>query len=215
MPADFPPPPWDLRGQGWLTVWTAPRSAVPLLPAGVAPLSLAGRVLVVTAFVNYGPPGLLSYRELLAAVVVRRGVRFGLSITDIWVDDETSRRGARAMWGIPKEMAEFTLSATPRLAARAHGIADAHEVTGARTLPEARADEPSQPPSGLPARLGTSVWQSLDHRTTRTPLRTSARVRRTRLHWSFTPDGPLARLTAARPRLHLAVTGLRMRFGSP
>jgi len=210
---DFPAAPWTLCGRGWLTVWTAPRSAVPLLPAGVAPLSLFGRVVVVSAFVDYSPAGLLSYRELMAAVVVRRGVRFGLSITDIWVDDETSRRGARAMWGIPKEMAEFTLATEPRLTAHALGIAEAHEVAKARA--DSPGEVPLRPPPGLPAWIATSVWQSLDHRTARTPLRTSARVRPTRLRWRFSPDGPLARLANARPRLHLAVTGLRMRFGRP
>jgi hypothetical protein len=88
MPADFPPAPWDLCGQGWPTVWTAPRSAAPLPPPGVVPLTLFGRVVVVSALVDYRPPGLLSYHELMTAVVVvRRGVRFGLSITDIWVDE--------------------------------------------------------------------------------------------------------------------------------
>ncbi|MGI5498906.1 acetoacetate decarboxylase family protein [Lentzea sp. CA-135723] len=200
---DFPAAPWTLCGRGWLTVWTAPRSAVPLLPAGVAPLSLFGRVVVVSAFVDYSPEGLLSYRELMAAVAVRRGVRFGLSITDIWVDDETSRAGARAMWGIPKEMAEFTLAGGPRFTALAHGIAEASGTAGDHS------------PSGLPVRVGTSVWQTRDGEGVRTALRTAARVRPTRLRWRFFPDGALTWLTNARPRLHLAVTGLRMRFGQP
>ena len=203
MPADFPPEPWDLRGRGWLTVWTAPRSAVPPPPPGVTPLTLFGRVVVVTAFVDYTPPGLLSYHELMAAVLVRRGVRPGLTITDIWVDDETSRSGARAMWGIPKEMADFTLTAEPGLTADAR---DPESIAGAE-------ESPRRAP-GLPAWITTSVWQSLGGKAHRTKLRTSARVRPTRLRWRITPDGALGRFTNARPRLHLAVTNLRMRFGS-
>lgn len=200
MPADFPPEPWDLRGRGWLTAWTAPHSTVPPPPPGVTPLTLFGKVVVVSAFVDYTSPGLLSYHELMTAVLVRRGFRPGLTITDIWVDDETSQRGARAMWGIPKEMADFTFTAEPRLTAAIVGIAGAEE-------------DPRNAP-GLPALLTTSVWQSLGDKAHRTKLRTSARVRPTRLRWWTTPDGALGRLAKARPRLHLAVTNLRMRFGS-
>ncbi|GHH40175.1 acetoacetate decarboxylase family protein [Lentzea cavernae] len=201
MPADFPPEPWDLCGRGWLTVSTAPRSAVPPPPPGVVPLTLFGHVVVVSAFVDYTPPGLLSYRELMTAVVVRRGFRLGVTITDIWVDDETSRAGARAMWGIPKEIADFTLVAEPGLTADAHGIAGADE-------------RPRRAP-GLPAWITTSVWQTLGDDTRRTRLRTTARVRPTRLRWRVTSGGALGWLTHTRPRLHLAVTNLRMRFGSP
>ncbi|KOV78211.1 acetoacetate decarboxylase family protein [Nocardia sp. NRRL S-836] len=204
MPADFPPEPWDLRGRGWLTVWVAPRSAFSPHSPGVVPLSVFGQVLVVSAFVDYRPPGLLSYHELMAAVVVRHGIRVGLSITDIWVDDTRSQRGARAMWGIPKELADFTLSAGP-LAATAR--------TG--TVPIAAADEHPLRAPGLPVRITTSVWQSLRGNAQRTRLGTAARVRPTRLRWRIPQDGRLGRLTAARPLLHLAVTNLRMRFGSP
>lgn len=200
MSADFPLAPWDLGGQGWLTVCTAPRPAISPHAPGVVPLSLFGRVLVVAAFVDYDSSGLLSYHELMVAVVVRKGFRLGLSITDIWVDDETSQRGARAMWGIPKQLADFTLTAEPRLTATAGSIATAEEL-------------PRRSPS-LPVRLTTSVWQSVGGKARRTELRTSARVRLTRLRWRLVPGGALGRLATARPRLHLAVANLRMRFGS-
>lgn len=201
MSTDFPPAPWDLCGRGWLTVSTAPRPAISPHAPGVVPLSLFGRVLVVSAFVDYDSTGLLAYHELMVAVVVRKGFRPGLSITDIWVDDETSQRGARAMWGIPKQLAEFTLTAGSRFEATAGSIATA-------------AEQPRRSPA-LPVRLTTSVWQSLAGTAVRTPLRTAARVRLTRLRWRVTPGGPLTWLTTTRPRLHLAVTDLRMRFGSP
>ncbi|MFD5827225.1 acetoacetate decarboxylase family protein [Lentzea sp. NPDC060358] len=291
MPADFPPPPWHLCGRGWLTVATAPRPAISRLVPGVVPLVLFGRVLVVSAFVDYDETGVLAYRELMVGVVVRKGFRLGLSITDIWVDDETSRRGARAMWGIPKEMAEFELAAEPRLTAAARvaaapgagpgaGIAanapdastgTAADVTPAprpaagtptagtsltanvastSTAPSPASTGPASPsshttaaPSGtdptapaatiataeerprrspalpalpaLPVRLTTSVWQSLAGTAVRTRLHTAARVRPTRLRWHVPPTSPLHRLTTAKPRLSLAVTALRMRFGEP
>jgi hypothetical protein len=204
MRSEWPAEPWDLHGRGWLTVWTAPRSAVPLPPPDVVPLSLFGRVVVVSAFVDYRPPGVLSYHEVMAAVVVRRGARLGLSILDIMVDDTRSRLGARALWGIPKLQAGFTFSAEPHLDATAHEDGDA--IASAR--------ETRRWSRALPVRLTTSVWQTLHGTTKRTPLRTSARVSPTRLHWRVKPDGELGWLEAARPHLHVAVSTLHMRFGS-
>ncbi|SFR04079.1 Acetoacetate decarboxylase (ADC) [Lentzea waywayandensis] len=203
MPGEWPAEPWDLRGRGWLTVWTAPRSAISLPSPDVVPLTLFGRVVVVSAFVDYQPPGVLAYHELMAAVLVRRGARPGLSILDIWVDDTTSQRGARAMWAIPKVLAGFTFSPEP-LAATAHDdelIAAADETRGSSRT--------------FPVRLTTSVWQFRRGQALRTELRTSARAGLTRLRWRITPGGELGWLNAAKPRLHLFVTDLHMRFGSP
>ena len=50
---------------------------------------------------------MLSYRELMTTVLVRRGLRVLPTITHIWVDSETSRDGGRALWGIPKGLASF------------------------------------------------------------------------------------------------------------
>ncbi|MET9224338.1 acetoacetate decarboxylase family protein [Lentzea sp. NPDC003310] len=204
MPSEWPAEPWDLHGRGWLTVWTAPRSAVPLPPPDVVPLTLFGRVLVVSAFVDYQPPGVLSYHEVMAAVVVRRGARLGLSILDIMVDDSTSQLGARALWGIPKLLADFTFGTGTHLDATAH---EDGEVIAAAT-------ESRRWSRALPVRLTTSVWQTLQGSTKRTALHTSARISPARLHWRITPDGELGWLTAARPRLHVAVSTLHMRFGS-
>ena len=46
--------------------------------------------------------GTLTYHELI--------VFAGLKIVRIWVDSEESMRGGRAIWKLPKEMAEFTWS---------------------------------------------------------------------------------------------------------
>ncbi|MGW6447361.1 acetoacetate decarboxylase family protein [Lentzea sp. NPDC055074] len=204
MPSEWPAEPWDLHGRGWLTVWTAPRSAVPLPPPDVVPLTLFGRVIVVSAFVDYQPPGVLSYHEVMAAVLVRRKAGLGLSILDILVDDSTSQQGARELWGIPKLLAGFTFSPGTRLEATAHEDGDVI----------ASASETRKPSRAFPVRLTTSVWQALHGKTTRTQLRTSARIGLTRLRWHFTPDSEFGWLGAARPRLHVAVSTLHMRFGS-
>ncbi|MGW4115932.1 acetoacetate decarboxylase family protein [Actinosynnema sp. NPDC004786] len=102
--ADYPPEPWRLNGRGCVAVWLVRATELPPLPA--RPVTLVGRAVVGTAFVDYRPPG-MAYHEVLAAVLVRRGPRVGVSITHIWVDSEASRAGGRELWGIPKERAAF------------------------------------------------------------------------------------------------------------
>ena len=109
QPADrpYPPEPWDLTGTGAITTWRVPVGSLPGLPSGVRAAEVRGTALVTTAFVRYDHRGLMAYDELLAAVVVRHGRGLALSITDIWVDSETSVAGGRGLWGIPKDLATF------------------------------------------------------------------------------------------------------------
>lgn len=106
----YPPAPWELRGQVYGAMWLVPREqcTVELDPA-FEPLVLAGRVVVLGGFVNYQPGSVLVYREFMAALGVRLRNRWrpGFTVTHIWVDDEQSLRGGRALWGVPKEMASF------------------------------------------------------------------------------------------------------------
>ena len=91
---DYPPAPWGLQGQGWLSLFRV-RSAGPR-PDG----------RYVAGFVSYEPDSPLTYAELLVARVLDRRQ---VEITDIWVDSVASRDGGRALWAIPKELCDFTL----------------------------------------------------------------------------------------------------------
>lgn len=196
----YPPEPWHLRGQMYVSVWPVPRAELPPLPDTVAaearPLTVAGRGLVGTAWVDYGPGGVLQYRELLSAVLVRRGGRPLVSIVDIWVDSPMSRDGGRELWGIPKELAE--LDVTPP-AARAAGIAEADLAAGLRL------------PGRWPTRF--SVIQALGGATRISPVRARAAVRLAKATWRVAPDGPLAYLAGRRPLLTLALRDFDMVFG--
>ncbi|MEJ2856341.1 MULTISPECIES: acetoacetate decarboxylase family protein [unclassified Saccharothrix] len=185
----YPPPPWRLRGACWATVWLVRADAV---PGGVRPLSVRGRTVVVTAFVDYRPGGVLTYRELAVVVPVRRGVR----IVAIWVDSEASRDGGRELWDIPKRLAHFDLTPASPFAALAH---DEHG-----TIATARLGRAAR--WWLPAAARAVVRQPR-----RTPLGVRGRVAPARLSWHF--DGPLGWLRGARPLVGVVVTRLRLRFG--
>jgi len=215
--ATYPPQPWDLVGRGWITTWALDRAALPELPAGVRPVGRRGRAVAATMFVDYGASGLLAYGELLAGVLVRRGARVGLAITDIWVDSPASREGGRALWGVPKELADFgDLSTEPvdgelvastagaDLArasftpARLPGVPLPLPVTAfiAQTVPVGPSDAPG----------AETVW---------TPVRAGARsVRLARGRWSSPATSPLGWMTGARPLVSVVADGFEMRFGA-
>ncbi|WP_312871850.1 acetoacetate decarboxylase family protein [Amycolatopsis acididurans] len=199
---DYPPEPWDLRGHGYVSLWQVPVSALPPLPPEVKPLSLLGRALVSTAFVDYLPGGLLPYHELLAGVLVRQGRQVGLTITDIWVDSPSSRAGGRELWGIPKELADFKLVHEPTFTGTATEndtvLADAHvrKLFGGVKLP-------------VPVQ-GT-VLQTLNGALARTPVRANARIHLARSTWQV--GGALSWLSGRRPFATITATDFDLRFG--
>jgi len=209
----YPPEPWHLRGQMYVSVWSLPRAALPPLPdplpAEVRPLTVAGRGFVGTAWVDYGPDGVLEYRELLSAVLVRRGGRPLVTIVDIWVDSPASRDGGRELWGIPKELA--TLDIHP--AADARSTTDPRPTTDARAsgIAEARLSSGPRLPGRWPTRF--SVIQELGGRTRTTPVRSRAALQLGKAAWQVVGDGPLAYLAGREPFLTIALRDFDLQFG--
>ncbi|SFI97928.1 Acetoacetate decarboxylase (ADC) [Amycolatopsis sacchari] len=199
---DYPPEPWDLRGHGYVSLWLVPAGVVPSLPPGVRPVTLFGRAVVATAFVDYLPGGLLPYHELLAAVAVRQGGRFGLTITDIWVDSPASREGGRELWGIPKELAEFAVRHEPSFTGGA--------TADGALLAEARVGGLS-PGLKLPFPVRGTVLQALRGAVAQTPVRAAGTVHLGVGTWRV--GGALGWLRGRRPFLTVAARDFTMRFG--
>jgi hypothetical protein len=206
----YPPEPWHLRGQMYLSVFLIPRGRLPQLPPvldqAVRPVTAGGRVAVGAAWVRYEPGGVLHYRELLSAVLVHERGRPRVSITDIWVDSVASREGGRNLWGIPKEMAGFTIDAEnePLVDASAT-LPDDTRIGSALVRLKRRL------PGRLP--LGFTVAQALGGSVRRTPVRGRGGLRTTDAAWQADPDGPLGYLAGRRPVLSLAITDFWLTFG--
>ncbi|MBE7187665.1 acetoacetate decarboxylase family protein [Jatrophihabitans endophyticus] len=212
---DHPPEPWDLRGQMHTAVFLVPVAAFPPgeldeLPPGWSLTTVRGQAVVGAAWVVYEPGGVLSYRELMATVLVRRGWRLAPHIVRIWVDSEASLAGGRALWAIPKELAEFEIDRagrSTRFAART--AAEPIAVTGvARGL-------------RLPGRwpLAFTVVQravAVGGRATAriSPVRARGGVALTRSRWIAEPFGPLGFLAGRRALLTVSLRDFVMQFGS-
>ncbi len=197
----YPPEPWHLRGQLHLTAWRVPVEDLPALPPGVLPVQLGGSALVGTAWAIYEPGGVLSYRELLAVVLVRAGARPQVSITHAWVDSEASLHGGRELWGIPKELASFRINGPEYTAyTQAHELIARGRVRGGAVLP-----------GRWPA--GCTVAQQLTGELAQMPARSTSRLRLIGSRWEFAAAGPLAWLTAARPLGGISLLDFVLRFG--
>lgn len=210
----YPPEPWHLRGQMYLSVWLVPQARLPELPAGLAerarPVVIGGRAVVGTAWVRYEPGGVLHYRELLSAVLVRVGTRPTVSIVDIWVDSEASRAGGRELWGIPKELAAFEF---PDARPEASVVTVRATAADGVPLAEARISAGRSLPGRWP--FAFSVTQALGDGVVSTPVRGSAAVRFGAARWRPDHGGPLRYLAGERPWLTLWLTDFRLVFGRP
>ncbi len=195
----YPPEPWSLQGQMFVSVWAIRARDLPPIPSeldgSVTTVKVGTRAFIGGVWVDYQPGGDMAYRELMAAVLMRAGLRPRVTITNIWVDSEDSRDGGRALWGIPKELATFTFTDT---AAEADGIG---EATLHRYRPRVR----------MP--IGFRVTQELDGKPLTTPIRATARCAMAKVDWRLDPNGPLGFLAGRRPLLSVAAADFRMRFG--
>ncbi|SOD71719.1 acetoacetate decarboxylase [Jatrophihabitans sp. GAS493] len=221
MTAEYPAEPWHLVGQLHASVFLVPLAEVQEaltdapsrgLPPGVHLVRLGGRCVVATAWVDYQPGGVLHYRELMSTLLVRSRWRLLPTITHIWVDSEQSRDGGKALWGIPKQLADFDFSddsAEPAPAparGRDFTAADESGAIAAGTI---------RPRRRLPVRVPVRfrVVQRLHGRAKVTPVRSRAGLGVAAATFTANPAGPLAFLAGRRPILTLTMHDFDMSFG--
>ena len=198
----YPPAPWRMVGQLWLSVFRLGEGVDERRPAGV----------YGAAFVSYEPGSPLTYSELLVARPLRTSGGRRVSITDIWVDSPSSLAGGRELWAIPKELCDFDLDSERRGPLSTTDWSASH---GRRPIASATFSDVSRAGPRLPFRGAT--WQpgiadsGGAERTA--PLRGSARMLPCRGRWDFAADGPLGWLRDARPVASFRMADFRMSFG--
>jgi hypothetical protein len=146
---------------------------------------------------RYGPGSTLEYSELIAGVVVRRGWRIGLRVTHIYVDSEASLEGGRAIWGLPKELAEFDWSE-----------AGVTVTQGTRRICSvATSLKPGGIPLWAPVRaVGTGDWFAASIR---------SRVRLGWADWDVPRESPLAEIYGGERRITVQHGRLVARVAAP
>lgn len=107
----YPPAPWKVQGYALQTVqFTDIARARRMVPPELDVVALLpGKTLAGVFFAHYGPSSVMEYYELLVvAALARYQGRVGLWISHIYVDSADSMAGGREIWGLPKELAQFT-----------------------------------------------------------------------------------------------------------
>jgi hypothetical protein len=193
----YPPEPWDLHGHAYVGIWLLRSKDARALPQGIRVIRLLGLRIVAAAFVVYEEPSPLTYHELMWTQHVRQGRRPRVSITDIWVDGPDSRDGGRALWAIPKDLADFEVE--PHVSYTAVGLGSL-QVRRRRMLP-----------GRWPFRF--SIAQDRDGSALVSPVTGKTRLGIVRGVWTFARDGQLGFLAGRRPWLTLAFGSFRMLFG--
>jgi len=202
----YPPAPWHMHGQLWLSLFRVRPGDHPERKPGVYGVAL----------VSYEPPSPLTYSELLVARMVATGGTppKAVSITDIWVDSPASVAGGRELWAIPKDLCDFTLRSDRRgpltrtswtTSLDGRPLAAARFTDVARVMPRVpfkgdtwqRRTEPDP-------RAGEVVTASLTGSSRAMPCRGS---------WSFAADGPLGWLHGKRTLASFRQADFRMSFG--
>lgn len=114
----YPSSPWHLQGQALQTLhWLDVDCVRPMIPAAlsIVPL-LPGKTLGSVYIATYGKGSSLEYNELIVVSgLVYQAGRWGAWISHIYVDNPNSVQGGREIWGLPKELAQFTWAAPDRL----------------------------------------------------------------------------------------------------
>lgn len=102
-----PPTPWLMSGRMFMGLFRSEQDgqqAQAALPARLAPVLAGHRVVAVVRYCE----GTLRYDELIIGRLARYGRKLGLFVDYIWVDSRESVSGGRRIWGLPKELAEFS-----------------------------------------------------------------------------------------------------------
>ncbi|WP_193604655.1 acetoacetate decarboxylase family protein [Nocardioides dongkuii] len=198
---EYPPAPWNMVGQLWLSLFRLREPVDELRPAG----------LYGAAFVSYEAGSPLTYSELLVARPVRpEGGSRAVSITDIWVDSPASVAGGRGLWAIPKGLCDFTLESSYR-----GPVTRTEWSSSIERQPVAHARFTDVSRAALRTPFRGSTWQPPidDHVAPATAqLRGSGKALPCRGTWEFAPDGPLGWLAGHRPLVSFRMAGFRMSF---
>ncbi len=107
----MPLPPWTLEGQAILGLYLIDYDRVRhLIPPELNIVSVfPGKTVGGVYLSDYREGSVLQYSELIViAAFTQHGGHFGGWISHIYVDNADSVAGGREIWGLPKELAEFS-----------------------------------------------------------------------------------------------------------
>ncbi|HEY9846951.1 MAG TPA: acetoacetate decarboxylase family protein [Candidatus Caenarcaniphilales bacterium] len=119
----YPQPPWTLRGYALQTLQLIDIARVrPLIPSELEIIAVwPGKTIGGVFVASYGAGSALEYNELIVvSAITRHASQPGGWISHIYVDNPDSVAGGREIWGLPKELAQFTWGQGDQRCVRVH-----------------------------------------------------------------------------------------------
>ena len=107
----YPPAPWKLQGYAIATLQLVDVALVrPLVPSELEIISVfPGKTLGGIYISSYGLGSVMEYNELIVVSAIANYTgKWGAWISHIYVDNPHSVAGGREIWGLPKELAQFS-----------------------------------------------------------------------------------------------------------
>ncbi|HEY9605762.1 MAG TPA: acetoacetate decarboxylase family protein [Allocoleopsis sp.] len=203
----YPQAPWTLRGYALQTLqFIDIERSHPFIPPELDIISiLPGKTLGGVYVSHYGSGSVLEYSELIVVGgLVRYSGKIGGWVSHIYVDNADSVAGGREIWGLPKEMAEFTWEKNVSTTAPEHRVTVRQ---GDRVLCSLSY---SQPSFGLPLPFQGNVLSTLGTSILRFQGKFEANTGLVRSKLTIPTESPFVRLGLDQPwitaycdRLHL------------
>ncbi|MFM7425804.1 MAG: acetoacetate decarboxylase family protein [Elainella sp.] len=188
----YPPPPWTLKGHSLQSLHLLDIEQVRAsVPAELQILSpWPGKTLGGLFVAAYQQGSTLVYSELIgvSALVYAQG-KLGAWISHIYVDNPDSVAGGREIWGLPKQLAQFTWNADRTAVQVSQDGQRLCSLTRQNSL------------LGLPLVLIAPVLTKIDERIALFTGQVRAKLHLTDLNLEIPPESPLTPLQLNRPLL--------------
>jgi len=201
----YPQAPWTLQGYALQTMQPLDIDRVrPLVPAELEIISVwPGKTLGGVYLSYYGSGSVLEYSELIviAAFAHYQG-KFGGWVSHIYVDNPDSVAGGREIWGLPKELAEFTWEKGDRVTVR----------QGNQLLCSLSYTQQS---FGWRQCLGASGFSTLGSNLLSYPAQLDSRLGLVSFKLEVPPESPFASLGLGQPWLTGRSDEMRLQVGAP
>lgn len=200
----YPQAPWTLQGYAFQTLHLIDIDSVrPLIPSELEIISMwPGKTLGGVYLSYYSSGSVLEYSELIvvAAVLGYKG-KFGSWISHIYVDNPDSVAGGREIWGLPKELAQFTWEEN-RVTVR----------QGNQTLCNLNFNQQG---FGWRQRLGASTFSAMGSDLLLFPSKIEARLGLVSSKLEVPADSSFAQLNLSQPWLTVHSNQMRLVVGAP
>lgn len=219
----YPQAPWTLQGYAIQTLQPLDIDLVrPLIPSQLAIIPVfPGKTLGGIYLSYYGSGSVLEYSELIviAGVVGYKG-KFGGWISHIYVDNPDSVTGGREIWGLPKEIADFTwqksnTDSKDSVLSDAFGKDFVQRVTVSQGSQILCSLNYSQQSFGWRQWLGASSFSTLNSDLLIFPAQLDSHLGLISSKLEIPAESPFASLALGQPWLTVRADEMNLRVGAP